>query len=327
MLEVGVGITTYGSAGVKLTEVLLRSIREKTEFDKDFTLLVLDDGTPDTRAVDELARISWVYDAEFEHHKSNAGIPKSWNNCVKILHDRFGCEDIILLNNDLLVLDKNWLKCLTYFLDNNDSVAMCGLPLINIDYETGKLMPYDPSSWGDKPSRVGCSVGCCFGLKYSVWRQIKNIDGSIGFWENLIAFHEELDFGFSCAKELGYDSWMLNYPPMGHYGGATFANYPELTVREFPEGYDRELYIKTIMKSKVYPEDWKKAGRIIWKDEKGREVVDRMAFSRFLFALKWNVLDNYDAPQIEVHRRVIDPLPKREIKWLDKDCNEREAVV
>ena len=346
MSKVGVGVTTYGSAGVKLTEALLRSIREKTEFDKDFTLLVLDDGTPDTRAVDELARITWIYDAEFEQHKTNdgipknEGIPKSWNDCVKILHDRFGCEDIILLNNDLLVLHSEWLRNLVFFLDNNEKIATVGLPLVQMDPATGKISPYNPESFGTVPGLCGAAVGCCFGLKYSVWKKIKNPDSSIGYFEALRSFHEETLFSLRLAAEFEYLSYMLPWPPIAHAGGLTFRLNPVLTEMKWPSAEEvglpinREEYIEVVRKSNIYPEVWKK-DKIIWKNKQGEEVVDRMAFSRYLFCLFWkstgkhpDMLDHYDNPHQPIHDAYVEIFRgTRKVKFIDKDGKVREAVV
>ncbi|MBU0778346.1 glycosyltransferase [Patescibacteria group bacterium] len=40
---------------------------------------------------------------------------------------------------------------------------------------------------------------------------------------------------------------------------------------------------------------------------------------------EWNVLGNYDAPQVPVHERVVTPIPRRRMKWLDRELREQEA--
>ena len=55
--------------------------------------------------------------------------------------------------------------------------------------------------------------------------------------------------------------------------------------------------------------------------------VYRMDYARVMFALKWNCKDLIGEPQVEVHRRVVDPLPKRKIKWLDKNMQPQEEIL
>lgn len=330
MRKVGIGITTYGVKGIKLTQKLIESIKSKTKFDEEFALLVLDDGTQDKSVVDELARIAWVYDAEFGHHEKNEGIPKSWNDCVQILHDQFGCEELVIMNNDLLVLHEDWLKALIYFLRNNEDVGTVGLSTVNIDPKTEKIQPYDTNSFG--LSRVGSAIGCDFAVKYDTWRKVKNEDGSIGWFSGLRSFHEEVIFGFRLA-ELGYPSAMLPYPgpAFAHYGGATFAASPELIKMILPRsediGVDINLdeYKGVIMKSKIYPENWKK-DRTIWK-ENGELYVDRMSFTRYIFCKIFDVdFKHYDDPTPIVHERIVTPLPPRKVKFLDKE-GKKEGVL
>lgn len=329
MSKVGVGVTTYGDT--KMTEQLLRSVRERTNFSEDFTLLVLDDGTPDERIVEDIARICWIYDAEFEHHETNEGIAKSWNDCVRILHVHFGRDELVILNNDLVVVHKDWLKALIYYLRNNEKVGTVGLSIVNIDRNTGKIIPYNPESFG--LSRVGSAIGCDFAIRYDTWKQVKNEDGSIGWFEGLRSFHEEVIMGFRLAEK-GYLSAMLPYPgpSFAHYGGATFATSPELTKMKLPKsdeiGVDinPDEYMEVVKRSKIYPEEWKE-DKIIWEEE-GELYVDRMCMTRYIFCKIFNVdLKHYDNPTPSVHERIVTPISPRKVKFLDKEGKEKEAMI
>ena len=327
---IGLGISCYND--VKLIEQLLESIITKTNFTGDYHILVVDDGTKDKKMLDDLAMRCHIYDADLVLNEENRGIPYTWNRIVKTLHKRHKCENIVILNNDLVVLDNNWLQRLVFFLDNNDKIGTVGLGLVQVDHRTGQLVEYDSQSFGDKPAKVGCATGCAFAIKKSVWEKVKNPDSSIGWFSGLKSFHEEIFMGFKLA-ELGYVSYMLPYPPgFAHWGGATFMMNLKLTEMKLPTSkeigipIDKNEYIRVIKASKIYPEAWKK-DRIVWQNDKGEDMVDRMSFSRYLFAKYWNVLENYDAPQIPVHERIVTPIPPRKVKWLDKDLNVREAIV
>jgi hypothetical protein len=80
------------------------------------------------------------------------------------------------------------------------------------------------------------------------------------------------------------------------------------------------------MKSSIYPEQWKIDGKIVW-NKNGIDYVDRMSFSRYQFSKYWNVLENYDNPAIVVHRNIIDHMPKKRVKFLDRDTKERTSDI
>lgn len=252
--RVGIGISTYNDT--ELTGQLLESIASKTDFKGDYQIAVVDDGTTDKDTLDNLAMVCRIHDAELVLNKENQGIPFTWNRIVKTLHNDYGCEDIIILNNDLAVLDENWLRYLVFFLDNNEKIGTVGLPLVQVNRITGELEEYNEELFGTKPSSCGAAVGCCFGLKYDTWRLVKNEDNSVGFFEGLRSFHEEVNFGLRLAADFKYPSYMLPYPPMAHYGGATFATNPELTEMKLPTRekielpINKEEYVEAIKKAK-----------------------------------------------------------------------------
>ena len=108
---------------------------------------------------------------------------------------------------------------------------------------------------------------------------------------------------------------------MVHYGGKTFEKNKNLIERAVDwSKWDRNEYLDTLKKSRIYSDDWK-------QKENGKESADRMAFSRYMFAKHWDVLSNYDAPQVPVHERIVTPMPRRRVKWLDKNMTQQEAEV
>lgn len=326
---IGIGISTYNDFAS--TDNLLNSIIKKTNavHGKDYSIIVVDDGTEDKNMFKHLKSVCDKHGVRLIQNSKNRGIPYTWNKITK----NCGADNVVIFNNDVVVTNPDWLKYFKYFLTRNEKIGMVGFPLINppdFHIHNGDIcnITWDPkieSRWGDRPGHVGVAVGCCFGFKKSVWEHVKNPDGSTGFWDDLISFHEETHFGFKLS-EMGYYNYMLTWPPMIHIGGMTFRQNPELVERPVDwSKWHKSEYIATIKKSPVYPESWKKNGKIAWKNDQRVDTVDRMAFSRYMFAKYWNVLDAYDAPQVPVHRKVIDPMPKRTVKWLDKSLNERET--
>lgn len=324
---IGIGISTYND--FISTDNLLSSIIKKTNavHGRDYSIIVVDDGTGDKKIFKHLKSVCDKHGVRLMKNSKNRGIPYTWNEITK----NCGTDTVVILNNDIIITHPDWLKYFEYFMTRNEKIGTVGFPLINPpDFTIHKddvcNITWDPSiesRWGDKPGHVGAAVGCCFGFKKSVWEQVKNPDGSTGFWEDLISFHEETHFGFKLS-EMGYYNYMLAWPPMIHVGGMTFRQNPELIERSVDwSKWNKSEYIATIRKSPIYPESWKKKDKIVWKNDQRVEVADRMAFSRYMFAKYWNVLEAYDAPQIPVHRKVIDPMSGRTVKWLDKYLNER----
>ncbi len=340
-MQIGIGISAYNDS--IMTERLVRSIINKTngKLHTEYELLIWDDGTnqknPEmySRLVD-LANLSGIF---LMKNDINKGIPYTWNRIAEF----YNTDILVILNNDLITIDPNWLKYVEYFLINNDRVGIVGFPLINsnqfsLSGKDGKgddIVIWDQNIskyWGELPGRVGCPVGCCFALKKDVWKKVKNPDGSIGYWESLTSFHEETHMGFA-LWQLGYYSYMLNWPPIVHFGGQTFCRNQELIERpvnwdseEFKTlGISKSEYINLISKSKIYP--W--GNKIVWTNDKGQEVTDRMAFSRYQFAKYWKVLDSYDMPQVPVHNNIlkINEREKIPIKWLDKELKERVDMI
>lgn len=279
---IGIGISTYND--FVNTNKLINSIKKYTP-GNDYVIAVVDDGTENERTVNALKKICASHDAVFSHNPVNRGIPYTWNRLTELCAPE--PEDIaVLFNNDIIVTDKNWLRCIEYFLTENEKIGTVGYPLI---YPDDQDRTEKERSWGEIPGHVGASVGCCFGFRKKVWQQVTNPDGSTGFWEDLVSFHEEIHFGFVLSS-LGYYNFMLPFPPMVHKGGETFDKNRELTDRAVDwSKWDKQEYIELIKNSTVYPDEWKK-DKIAWSNEKGDDLVDRMAFSRYMFAKHWDVL-------------------------------------
>ena len=320
--RVSLGIPTYNST--ERAYELLMSIFTFTD-PKDLEnvkMVVLDDGTPNLEVRKELrGKIESIGSVDFIQHEKNEGIPKSWNDLTNHFDDT---DYMVLLNDDVRVCNLHWLKTAMYFLHCNEKVAVVGWPLIQVNPETG--MPFDEyceKTWGEKPGKVGAPVGCAFAFKKELFDKITNSDSSVGFWQDLKSFHEETMFGFK-MYEMGYSNWMLPHYPFEHLHSRTFAENPELTWMEFNPKYGtKEEFLATIEKSKVVDEHYK----IILRESLKKNRVDRMSFTRWVFARYWKVEDSYDMPQVPVHKKLVDPCPKQSIKWLDKDLKEKEEVI
>lgn len=286
--------------------------------EEEYKLVMIDDGTKDFNHVKGLRELSEEFNIPLIENEENRGIPYCWNR----LTEYYDAEYVILFNDDIQVKNKDWLKYFMYFMENNLHAANIGFPLIHVNANTGKVnAQYDLPDENVNPGKVGAPVGCCFGFRQDLWKQIINPDGSQGFWESLVSFYEEISFGFELAK-IGSYSYMIPTPAMEHWGSQTFSNNPELAIRKICDYLPKEKYLELLKLGQEMPihfenhEEWANKG-----------FAYRMDYSRCMFAKKWGCKDYWKTPQAEVHKNYTDKLEPKMVKWIDKNGSKKEAIV
>ncbi len=227
MLKVLVGIPTYN--GYQRVDWLLQSISMRTDKDVNYKIIVCDDsGNKEHQEKTKLIINKWksILPIEVIINHKNIGVPASWNRIVKYQNS----EQIILINDDIIVA-KDWLKNMAYFLDNNPKAggACYNCPKISEDHVQQLLASPDaivkpiPSAFDNmcnkdvKPRRMvvigGC--GCFFGFRRDKYDMVG------GFDENYYAFCEETDF-YTALVTRGYTTYMLCCPRSWHMVSRTF---------------------------------------------------------------------------------------------------------
>jgi len=286
MPRILVGAPTYNTSGRLST--LFRSFHEKTPVDwkKQCVLVGLDDGSPTIEAREEAEMACIDSGAEFIQHETNRGIPAAWNSLTRFADTEF----TVLFNDDIEIIDPAWLKAAITMLEKNPVVGVVGWPTINtdpdlIDPETGKpKIHYRQDQDAVEPGACGAPVGCSFAFRRA------DFDAVGGFWEELISFYEETDFGFEMWK-MGRRNYMLPWPAVVHWHSQTFAKNSELNYTEI---------------------DGAKIGR-----------MDR---SRRMFAEKWGCDLDTDSPQDKLHAKYLDPIEAVELTWLMPDGEKTEMI-
>lgn len=307
MLRISIGSPTYND--FQRINSLLTSIFTFTPKEElaECKFVVVDDGTPNEEVKEGLREVCRNFEVPLVEHDKNYGIPKAWNTLTK----HYDSDFVILLNDDIQICEPNWLKCMIYFLENNEKIGAAGWSLFHMGPD-GLPNPKLPKpDYDTKPALVGAPVGCAFSFKKSSYDLVLG-----GFPEQLPSFYEEIWYGFELAK-IGYPSYMLSYPAMEHWGSQTFAKNPELSIaKPDPKVLSFEKYSEIM--SKKYPLS------II---EPIPGYVYRMDYSRVIFALHFGVDDYWENPQQTVHERYVYALQGRKIKWLDKNLEKREAII
>ena len=319
-----IGVSTYGL--LPRAEGFIKNFWSNIENPKDIEIVpvCVDDGTPNTKIVREREKFCKDWNFNFIHHEKNLGIPAAWNTLASFDKE---ANLAIISNDDIRFLAPGWLSRFVHFFERNENIGTVGLPLVN---EMG--FNDDEERWLGVPGRCGCATGCFFAVRPKDAFSIENPDGSRGWWADLIAFHEELQMGFKLSEQ-GKLSVMLPWMPVYHQGGATFAASPELTWREPSPYVPMDVFLNYVRSLPWYVPQFEE------QYEKGQ--VDRMAFSRSMFAFYWGILDRermqelpgqglvdcWAEPQKWVHHKVVDPIPLREVVYLDKEGKEQKATI
>ena len=305
-IKIAVGAPTYNSS-TRIRD-LLTSIQLYTDYSElEYKLVIVDDGTSNPNTLMELRTVCESFRVPLVEHIDNRGIPASWNTLSRY----YDCDYVILFNDDIQICNANWMKAMLYFLESNENVGTVGFPLYHMNPATNAIRINLPKPTFDSiPGVVGAPVGCAFAFKRSIFDEIG------GFWEDLISFYEETDFGFECNKR-GYRCYMLPFPPVEHWSSQTFGENINLSVRKPDESILPMEQYRKIVQDTYSPE----------RIEPAPGYVYRMDYSRVMFALKWQTKDLINQPQVEVHHRVVYPLPKRNIKWLDQNMKTTEAIL
>lgn len=223
-IKVIIGIPTYN--GAHRLDWLLQSINKSRDINKyiDYKIIVCDDsGNQKNQEKTGYVINKWasILPITLITNDKNIGVPKSWNRIV-----RSEDSDFIILINDDVIVEQDWLTSIIYFLDNNKNVGVAfyehrqtdenDIPKILADHQSSKL-----SMFNVIPIRCMDHYGCFFGFS----REKYNIIG--GFDENYFAYFEESDFCTSLVAR-GIPNYILRYPICHHVGSATFKSAPEI---------------------------------------------------------------------------------------------------
>lgn len=251
MTKTLVGIPTFN--GAHRVDSLLQSISMRTGKDIDYKIVICDDsGNKDHQEKTKSIIDKWSSDLSVSIliNEKNNGVAKSWNRIIKSDEES---QHIVLINDDIIVA-KDWLENLVYFLDNNPNAgAVCYDCLFINEEDVSQLLsslnpiikprhPFtrvqiDNFDYNKDTSPIRCMVawGCFIGFR----RDMYNLVG--GFDENYFAYFEEYDFLTNLASH-GYPNYILRSPKNWHVWGATSKSAPELNIGDVFEK-SRQYYI------------------------------------------------------------------------------------
>lgn len=325
-MKVVIGVTTYGT--IPRVDQFMLSLRNNLDPQFETKLVCVDDGTPSPECLRLRARAAQKLGFQFIEHGHNRGIPAAWNTIVQYAAGE-NAQVVAIFNDDIRLMSPGWLTRLAVMFERNDNLGMVGLPLCN---ESSFNDADSEKMWGNKPGLVGAAVGCAFAGQPETFLKVENPDGSLGFWDELLSFHEETCLGMRLAQ-MGFPSYMLPWPPVYHQGGATFGTNPELVWRNAVSYLPPEEFLTYARASAWYVPQY--------EPYYAQGKFDRMMYSRAMFCKYWDILDMerkwtdpqngeivdiYDEPQRYVHRQYVDQLQGRTLHFLNK-MGEIETVT
>jgi GT2 family glycosyltransferase len=340
MPKIAIGSSAYNNSNN--IKNLVCSILAVTDFPREeYAIVACDDGSENQTMVNELEQFLSTLSVPLIRNEVNRGVPYSWNQLTKY----YNCEYMIILNDDTRVIDKNWLKYITYFLDKNPKAGIVDWRE-NIISESGEIIKCTTSNHGKNPRVKLKPSGPFFAFRKNVWQQIKQPDGSIGFWEDLLAYREEKDIAAEFYQR-GFYVFQLPFY-MEHFKSKTFQRNPESRLRKqfspfLPEHEYFGEYLRYAQLEKLNSSQdnniKKKLNEFLLSFKKmgGSQKTSfpqKIEYSRALFAKKWKNRTIYNLKGIEYlenmgtnDKAFLKTLEKISVKFLDRTLREQEELI
>jgi len=128
---------------------------------------------------------------EFHNTYRNIGFAKGMNTGIKILIDKYHCQNIACVNNDIRFIDGQMFLKMKKIILNNDTIAIIGPNILNLDGINQNPIPL-----------------ANFNLLYIVKRLVKNLIGLLLLYLNININQKKL---FKTKRKIkSFDEYMLH---------------------------------------------------------------------------------------------------------------------
>lgn len=204
-----------------LLQTCLASLK-KTSY-SSFEVVVVDNGSVDDSVVWVRENFPWVNVVALD---KNYGFSIGNNKGIEYALRNLAPKYLLLLNNDIEVIQSDWLYKLVNTAETEEGMGVVGCKLINPDGTTqyiGTKLSAKGLSWlkpKDHPKlpqiyKADCVLGACFLIKKSLIEKIGGLDSGFSPFG-----HEESDFCFR-AKKAGFKIYMNSYVELIHQNRAS----------------------------------------------------------------------------------------------------------
>ncbi|HPD81643.1 MAG TPA: glycosyltransferase family 2 protein [Candidatus Pacearchaeota archaeon] len=207
----------------ELLKKCLSSLKEKTEY-KNYKTYVIDDSGKDYLSKRIKNNFKWV---KFYSNKINLGYSKSINLGMKIALKEYSPDYLLLLNDDMEFIEKDWLKKMIKVGEYNKKIGVLGCKLIYPDrslqwfFKNGKMHFFktqndiQETKETFKIKEVEDIFGACTLIK-------KEVVEEIGFFDENFSplYGEDTDFCYRAGKK-GFKIIYVGDTKIIHYGSAS----------------------------------------------------------------------------------------------------------
>ncbi len=226
MSELLIGIPTFNNP--KRLDYVLSALKDRIQ-NVDYRILICDDSGKIenqnlTRQVVDKYNNTYhnSIPIKYIYNEKNSGIATSWNHIIR--SDDQNSPYIILLNDDIIIV-KDSIETMLFFLKNNPNIGAAAYELNGIkEEEIPKILGLgDIIDNSPKISLVAWGAYWGFSReKYNIINQMNLMNYNIvgGFDEYYYIYFEETDFCTALATS-GYPNYLLRCPKSWHIGGAS----------------------------------------------------------------------------------------------------------
>jgi len=228
-----VDIIVLNFNGIKHTPTCVTSLYKNTSY--PFSLVVVDNASTDgskewLKAHENLPNLTVHYNVERDGGFSEG-------NNVALGHCKG--DYVLLLNNDTLIVNPDWLHCLVEEMEADKSVAVEGAKLLypnDLIQHAGVTFAYDdradlfvpfhrgrfdPRQNWSKVEKMPAATFACVLIRRSVMDEIGGLDEAYG-----LGNYEDVDFCMQ-ARKRGYSVLYNGGVELYHYEGATQLSRPD----------------------------------------------------------------------------------------------------
>lgn len=247
MLDVSCIIINYNTS--KFTIACVKSIIEKHDPDFKCEIIVIDNASKKEDFLQLDRELKKLDEFPIKHIGSKINMGFGAGNMLGV-QEAAPCKYYAFINNDTLITEKNTLKELTQFMDNNAEIAVCSPQMLDEDgnfrvtidhfsslqreilkrpfLETFFPKKYlNRKQFYDKPTRVDYIQGSFMFISASDFNEVG------GFDTNLFLYYEESDLSRRLLKQKGKLTYL--YPAL------TYIHYKSASI-------EKNLAIKTELK-------------------------------------------------------------------------------
>lgn len=217
MPELLIGIPTFNSP--KRLDYVLSALKPRIQ-NVDYRVVVCDDsGKIENQNLTKkvIDKYSSSINIKYIENRKNSGVATSWNYIIR--SDDENSLFIILLNDDIIIV-KDSIETMLYFLKNNLNAGAVAYELnILKEQEIPKILAIGDNNSPKIPNSPKISL-VAWGAYWGFSREKYNIVG--GFDEYYYIYYEETDFCTALAT-LGYPNYLLRCPKSWHIGSASIS--------------------------------------------------------------------------------------------------------